>query len=94
MISEIQKNIIINTVRPYNPKRIGVFGSYVRGDQTEKSDLDILIDFYERVNLLDLIGIEQDLSLSIGLKVDLVTEHSLSDKLKPYILSEVNYFYK
>jgi predicted nucleotidyltransferase len=42
MISELQKNIIINTILPFHPVRIGIFGSVARGENTENSDIDIL----------------------------------------------------
>jgi predicted nucleotidyltransferase len=64
---------------------VGVFGSYARGEQLADSDLDILIDFDTNVNLLDLIGLEQELSEQLGIKVDLVTLRSVNASLKPYI---------
>ncbi len=85
MISGEQKQIILNKLAPYNPKRIGIFGSFARGENSEKSDLDILVEFGVKINLLDLIGIEQELSDVLGIKVDLVTEKGLHPYLKPYI---------
>lgn len=64
---------------------IGVFGSYARDEQRGQSDLDLLIDFRSRVNLLDLIGLEQELSEKLGIQVDLTTVKSVHDSLKPYI---------
>ena len=60
-------------------------GSYARGQQTPRSDLDILIDFNHRVNLLELIGLENELSEKLGIKVDLVTARSLHEQLRPAI---------
>jgi len=64
---------------------LGVFGSYSRGEQKEKSDLDILVKFSTRKSLLDLVRIERRLSEILGVKVDLVTEGSVS----PYIIDEI-----
>ncbi len=89
MISNKEKQIIIDTVSPYNPTKIGVFGSYARGDNTLESDLDILIDFQTRVNLLDIIGLEQELTEKLGVKVDLVTERSLHPNLRSYVLKDL-----
>ena len=45
MISQEQIDIIINTLKPFNPEKIGVFGSYSRGDNGKDSDIDILYQF-------------------------------------------------
>lgn len=88
LTKEIQQTII-NQIRPYKPKRIGVFGSYSREEQTEGSDLDILVDFENGINLLDLIGLEQDLTDVLGVKVDLITEASVHPALKSYIYADL-----
>ncbi len=81
MISTQQKEIIKKVTKKINPNFIGIFGSYARGDEHEKSDIDILIDFESKVDLLELIGIEQELSELLGIKVDLVTLRSLHESL-------------
>lgn len=68
----------------------GIFGSRARGDNRPDSDLDILIRFKEDdKSLLDLINIENTLSDKFGIKVDLVTEGSMSPYIKPYILKDL-----
>ncbi|MCK5735626.1 MAG: nucleotidyltransferase family protein [Spirochaetaceae bacterium] len=74
-------------------KEIGVFGSFVRGEQKPESDLDILIDI-ERpaaMDLLTLITLEQELSEDLGVSVDLVLKSMLRPALGRTILSEVQY---
>lgn len=85
MISPRQQRLIINTAFRLRPKMIGIFGSYARGENLKSSDLDILVDFEQPVNLLELIGLEQELSEKLGVKVDLVTVRSLNPQLKQYI---------
>jgi predicted nucleotidyltransferase len=85
MISVEQQNIIKNVTRKLNPTMIGIFGSYARGEENADSDLDILIDFESKVDLLELIGIEQELESLLGMKVDLITYRSINASLKPYI---------
>lgn len=85
MISSEQRNIILDTVSKYSPKLVGVFGSYARGENTENSDLDILIDFEPALDLLTLVGIEQELSRKLKIKVDLITARSLNPALKVYV---------
>lgn len=93
MISKELENTIIEHLNPYKPKTISLFGSYVRTDNTSKSDLDILVDFYETVNLLNLIGLEQDLSEILGIKVDLVTEKAVHPKVRKYIEKDLKKIY-
>ena len=84
-----QENIIKTVTQRVKPTFIGVFGSYARGEEHEKSDLDILIDFEMEVDLLELIGLEQELSELLGIKVDLVTLRSVNASLKPFIESDL-----
>ena len=81
-ITETQKAIIQKITRKFQPKLIGVFGSYASGEQNEDSDMDLLIDFEEKINLLELIGMEQQLSDLLGIKVDLITQKSLQPPLR------------
>ena len=89
MISLQQENIIKTVTQKLKPTLLGIFGSYARGEENEKSDLDILIDFETKVNLLELIGIEQEISELLGIKVDLITLRSVNASLKPYIESDL-----
>ena len=65
--------------------KIAVFGSYVRGEERPESDIDIIVEFSERKSLLDLVRIERELSEFLGLKVDLLTEKSIS----PYMIDSI-----
>lgn len=94
MITEEQKKMIIGVLKPYSPKMIGIFGSFARGENQEDSDLDILVDFQNTVNLLDIIGAEIELSEMLNMKVDLVTKRAISPKLIPHIERDLkNIFY-
>jgi uncharacterized protein len=87
MISSTQQQIIIDHLKPLKPQRIGIFGSYARNENTIDSDLDILValDYSIRPTLLDIIGVEQQLTKVLGIKVDLVTEKSLNSYILPYV---------
>lgn len=89
MISAEQQNIIKRVTQKVNPTLVGIFGSYARGEENENSDLDILIDFNLKVDLLELIGMEQELSELLGIKVDLITLRSVHQSLKSYIESDL-----
>ena len=70
---------------------IGIFGSYIRGEQKRKSDIDILVKFKEPVSLLDLVGAENYLSDLLKIKVDLIPKEDLRPELKDIILKETVY---
>jgi predicted nucleotidyltransferase len=74
--------------RRYRIREMGVFGSYVRGEQTEGSDLDILVGLGEGIGLMELAGLQQDLSDALGVRVDLIMKGSLKRRIGRRILSE------
>lgn len=75
----------------YKIKEIGVFGSFVRGEQDKNSDLDILIDKDEAIGLLKLASLQNYLSSLIGIHVDLVIKKSLRPHVVKDVLDEVIY---
>lgn len=74
------KNIILESLKQYNPLFIGLFGSYARNEQNINSDIDILVSFQNGISLLSLIRLEDELSVKLGRKVDLVTEEAIRNK--------------
>lgn len=72
-------------------RKMGIFGSYVRGEQKRKSDIDILVEFAEPVSLLDWVGAENYLTDLLGIKVDLVPKEDVRPELKKRIFKEVVY---
>jgi predicted nucleotidyltransferase len=68
-----------------NPR---VFGSVVRGEDGEDSDLDILVDPAPRTSLLDLAGLQIEIEVRTGVKVDLLTPGSLPLKFRQKVLEE------
>jgi hypothetical protein len=73
----------------YNVQELGVFGSYVRYEEHDDSDLDILVTFSETPSLLKFIELENYLSDVFGVKVDLVMKDSLKPEIGKQILEEV-----
>jgi hypothetical protein len=65
IMNEIKKNMPYFTEK-YKVKTIGVFGSYVRGEQKKKSDVDVLVEFHEPISLLEFVALERELSERIG----------------------------
>ncbi len=79
-------------IRDYGVKQIGIFGSFVRNQASESSDIDFFIEFYPEQksfdNFMDLAFYLQNL---LGRKIEIVTPQSLSKYIGPYILKEVEY---
>lgn len=73
----------------FNVKEIGIFGSYVRGEQKNRSDADILVEFDEPIGFFKFLELEEYLEKLLGVKVDLVTKKALKPRIGGYILKEV-----
>ncbi|MEM3396907.1 MAG: nucleotidyltransferase family protein [Thermoplasmata archaeon] len=74
-------------------KKVAIFGSYVRGEERPDSDIDIVVEFSERKSLLDIIELEQELSELLGVKVELLTEKSISPYMIERIRNEMKVLY-
>jgi predicted nucleotidyltransferase len=73
----------------YKVKNIGIFGSYVRGEQETGSDLDVLVEFGERIGFFKFLELEEYLQDLVQLKVDLVSRKALKPRIGQHILREV-----
>jgi len=69
----------------------GVFGSYARGEQSGRSDIDVLVEFEQGADLFDFVGLSQFLEERLNRKVDVVPLSSLREEIKPYVLKEAVY---
>jgi len=87
-ILEAQKEYL---AAEYGVTIVGVFGSYVRGEQRRDSDVDILIELERppRISLIGLVELEHYLSDVLGMKVDLAIKKNLRKRIGERILSEV-----
>ncbi len=79
---------IIDILRRNDVKRASFFGSIVRGEMTEESDVDLLVEFEGRKSLLDISGLKIELEDALNRRVDVVTYRSLHPLLKERILAE------
>ncbi|MBF0565856.1 MAG: nucleotidyltransferase family protein [Nitrospirae bacterium] len=78
-------------VRKYHVSEIGVFGSFVRGEQKKRSDVDILVSFSETPDLFKFIELGRYLQKLLRKKVDLIDKSGIRRQLKEIILNEVVY---
>lgn len=93
-VEEIKK--IINEHKPILEERfkinsIGIFGSYVRKSQKKKSDIDVLVGFYETIDLFEFVELENFLRKTLSVKVDVVMKETLKPRIKYRILKEAVY---
>ena len=91
-IEEIKS--ILTELKPELQKRygitdIGIFGSYIRGEQRPDSDLDVYVDYVEIPSLLDIVDLELFLSEKLQVKADVVPRGCIRPELKKYILPEI-----
>ena len=75
----------------YKVKAMGIFGSYVRGENGADSDLDVLVEFDDPPTLLEFIALERHVTELTGRKVDLVMKTALKPRIGQHILEEVVY---
>jgi predicted nucleotidyltransferase len=69
----------------YNVASLAMFGSYVRGDQTPESDVDMLVEFNAPIDFFEFLDLEEKLSDIIGRKVDLVSRKGIKPRIYEYI---------
>lgn len=86
-------------LRKYKVKKIGLFGSYVRGNQKKDSDIDLLVEFDLATFDSNFTGLFDDfmdlvfyLENLFGRKVDLITNGSLSSYIQPYVEKEIKWY--
>ena len=73
----------------YKATQIGLFGSFIRREQDQASDVDLLVDFEEGADLFDFVGLASFLEEQLQRKVDLVTRRALRPELREQILEQV-----
>ncbi len=82
------KRKILPILQRYGAKRAGLFGSCVRGNMKEESDIDILVEIEKDISLLDFVGLKLEIEEVLGRKVDLVEYNTIKPSLKEKILKE------
>jgi predicted nucleotidyltransferase len=91
---EIRKQILDKrqAIRAFGVNKIGFFGSYVRGDQTPDSDLDLLVYFEpDKLNFDSYMDLTFFLEDMLHTKVDVLTPEQISPHIMPYIQKEIRY---
>jgi uncharacterized protein len=87
-------SIIQNYLKSQPVRKGYLFGSYARAEQDASSDVDLLLELDEHVGLYKFVAIQLGLESLLGKKVDLVSEKSISDRLRPYIEKDKKLIYE
>jgi len=85
---------VIPLLKKYEIKKAALFGSYARGEEREDSDVDILVEMGKEKSLLDLAGLQIDISELLKRKADVITYSSIHRRLKKIILKDARVFYE
>jgi uncharacterized protein len=93
MLTEKQIQTIIEVLKPYNPLRIGVFGSAARNEETPESDIDILYSFKKPLTLFKVVRIKNELKEKLNKRVDFVSEKAIHPSLKDSIYNDLRIIY-
>ena len=81
--------MLIRFCKKHHINRLSLFGSTLRGGVTDKSDIDLLVEFDEPVGFFTFLDLEEYLEGILGLKVDLVSKKALKPRIGKYILEEL-----
>ncbi len=87
-ILEIHKQEVLRLARQHGAGQLRVFGSTVRGDDSEESDIDLLIHWDDRASLCDWAALQEKLQHLLGRRVDLVSDAGLHWYVRDRILAE------
>ena len=90
---DIKNTLLKNrgVLKKYKVNKIGIFGSYVSGKVRKKSDIDLLVEFKETIDLFDFVHLVDEIQRLLKKKVDLATPETIKPYIKTKILNEVEW---
>jgi len=90
---EIKKALVANRkiLRKYKVSKMGIFGSYVRDKAKKKSDVDLLVEFEEVIDLFDFVHLTDEVEKVLKTRVDLATPDAIKPYIRPRIMKEVEW---
>lgn len=95
---ESLRDAVLPILKPYGLKRLAVFGSYARDDDTPDSDIDLLVEFEDpprqHLGVFQWVGLEIEMEGRLGRKVDLVDAEAVKPRLRPYIEQDLRVLYE
>jgi uncharacterized protein len=90
-VADILKNNKEYLKKNFHITRIGIFGSFARNEETENSDIDVLVEFEKTPDMFTFFSVEEYLENKLNRKIDMVRPQGLKEHVKENVLSEVIY---
>lgn len=84
---------IVDYLKQYKVIEIGIFGSFARNEMTDKSDIDILVEYSRGTTILDIVKMKQELYELIGRKIDLVSKRAVRKRIMENIQTDLQTVY-
>jgi predicted nucleotidyltransferase len=94
MTKEDIKRVLVKNKRilkKYKVNKIGIFGSFATGKTKKRSDVDLLVEFEDMIDLFDFVHLNDEIQHILNSKVDLVTPDTIKPYIKPRIMKEVEW---
>ncbi len=88
------RHIAVPLFQQYGIRYAGVFGSFARGEETDKSDIDFIIKLGKPMGMFKYMQFIDGLEASLNRKVDVVTENSINKFIKPHIMPDIKTIYE
>jgi len=90
---DIKKKLKENStiLKEFHVSRIGIFGSFINGNATEESDVDLLVDFSDTISLFQFVHLSDSITSFLNQKVDIVTVDGIKPLIKNQIMTEVEW---
>ncbi|RXT02750.1 nucleotidyltransferase family protein [Ammoniphilus sp. CFH 90114] len=83
-----QRDLVLEIARTHGAYDVRVFGSISRGEETDNSDIDLLVNFEPGRSLFDLIELKDELEELLGIRVDIISENGLNKYMKDTVLGD------
>ncbi|MDP2156833.1 MAG: nucleotidyltransferase family protein [Nitrospirota bacterium] len=90
-VIQVLRSVTDESLLKYKAQIRGIFGSVARGDETENSDIDVLVDFTEKADLFDFVGLALFLEEKLHRKVDVVPSDTIKSELRNVVMKEAIY---
>ncbi len=91
MVADLIRSNMNQLKEQYNVSSLALFGSYVRGEQTPESDVDMLVEFSQPITFFKFIDLEEKLSTILGRKVDLVSKNGMKPRIYEHVKRSLLY---
>lgn len=92
-LSESDKEKIIEICKRNDVSYCAVFGSFARGEATDKSDIDLLVKFSKPIGLFGFVGVGQELEAELGRKIDLATDKMIGKYIRESVMRDLKIIY-